>query len=317
MGKSQRLRFTIPVVLPIFLSTVLSGCVTTDRKRSSAEIRDVPYAARGMTDPSLRKRVMVLPFLDANAARDPEAARVAREIFIKQLVKTDNFVLVNPADFPKGVAQFVKNGEYDLAEMSKAGDALGVTAFIEGKIVDVKTKRLGEEVGLVRKIRLRVDATVRVRMVATKNGQVLLNEMNSATIEDSTTQVAKRAYSDRTLEQDPEMVEAALAKGFVSFIPRFNQVLEKLSWEGRVALIKGERIYLNAGRLSGLQVGDILKVMEEGEDVFDPETGALIGRVPGRLKGTIEVVSYFGKDGSIGIVHSGAGFKENDVVELY
>ncbi len=299
----------------IALSIIVTSCVSSDRKRG--EVRDVPHQARGATDPSLRKRIMVLPFLDANPARDKEPTRGAREVLIRNLLKTENFVLVNPSDFPKDVNQFVKNGAYDFTEMSKIGDDLGLSAFIEGKVIDVKTRRLGDEVGLVRKLRLRVDATVQVRMVSTKNSQILLNEMHSSFVEDVTTRVAQRAYSDRLLEQDPELIEVAIAKGFLTFIPRFSQILEKLSWEGRVALIKGERIYLNAGRMSGLQVGDILKVMEDGEDVYDPETGALIGRVPGRLKGTIEVVSYFGKDGSIGVVHSGSGFKENDVVELY
>lgn len=298
-------------------SLALISCISTDHKKPSAEVRDVPYQARGSTDPSLRKRVMVLPFLDTDASRDKMPTREAREKLVHAMLRTDDFVLVNPGDFPKDVNQFVKNGEYDFASMAKLGEDIGLSAFVEGKVIDVKTTRVGDEVGLVRKIRVRVDATVQIRMVATKNGQVLINEMRNATIEDSTTRVAQRAYGDRYLEQDPALIEAALTKGFLSFVPQFSQTLEKLSWEGRVALIKGERIYLNAGRLSGLQIGDILKVMEEGEDVYDPETGALIGRVPGRLKGTIEVVSYFGKDGSIGIIHSGAGFKENDIVELY
>ncbi len=93
--------------------------------------------------------------------------------------------------------------------------------------------------------------------------------------------------------------------------------MEKLSWEGRVAAVAGERIFVNAGRLSGLQVGDILKITDEGDDVYDPETGRFIGTAPGRLKGTVEVVSYFGKDGAIAVVHSGSGFQENDRVELY
>jgi hypothetical protein len=71
------------------------------------------------------------------------------------------------------------------------------------------------------------------------------------------------------------------------------------------------------GKVSGLQVGDILKVSEDGEDVYDPQTGNYIGGVPGRLKGTLEVISYFGQDGSIAVIHSGSGFKENDKIELY
>ena len=64
-------------------------------------------------------------------------------------------------------------------------------------------------------------------------------------------------------------------------------------------------------------MGDILKITEEGDEIFDPDTGIFIGRAPGRMKGTVEVVSYFGRDGSICLIHSGSGFKENDRVELY
>ena len=46
-------------------------------------------------------------------------------------------------------------------------------------------------------------------------------------------------------------------------------------------------------------------------------SGGFIGKAPGRMKGTIEIVSYFGKDGAIGIIHSGSGFNENDLVEIY
>jgi len=82
-------------------------------------------------------------------------------------------------------------------------------------------------------------------------------------------------------------------------------------------MINGDRIFLNVGRISGVQVGDLLRVTEEGEEVFDPQTGVFIGKSPGRLKGTLEVTSYFGQDGSIAVLHSGANFKENDRVEQY
>lgn len=281
-----------------------------------AEIRDVPYQAREKGDQSPRKRVMVLPFLDGSG-RSEKAAMVARESFGRALRKTDEFVIVSNTDFPKDIATYLKNGEYDLETMAKIGAGMGLAGIIEGKIVEVKAKRVGDEVGLVRQVRARIDATVQIRMVNTKNAHIALSETRSAQIEDSTTRVAERSFSDRFLEEDPKLIDAVVTKAFQSTIPRIAQSVEKLSWEGRVALVKGDRIYLNAGRLSGLQIGDILKVTEEGEDVYDPDSGALIGKVPGRLKGTIEVVTYFGKDGSIGIIHSGSGFRENDRVELY
>ena len=95
------------------------------------------------------------------------------------------------------------------------------------------------------------------------------------------------------------------------------RAIEKISWEGRIATIQGERIFINAGRLTGIQLGDILRVTEEGREIYDPASGELIGKVPGRMKGTVEIISYFGKDGAIGLIHSGSGFTENDRVDLY
>ena len=103
----------------------------------------------------------------------------------------------------------------------------------------------------------------------------------------------------------------------MEFTPQIISSLGKISWEGRIAAISGDRIYLNVGRISGLEVGDLLKVSDEGDDIYDPESGGHIGKVPGRMKGTLEVISYFGNDGAIAVIHSGSGFKENDKIELY
>lgn len=317
------------IVIPVLL---LSGCQIVSKRSSGGsgrvgvassgpEIRDVPFEARESRDLSPRQRIMVLPFIDAPSgqagARSQKVAQVARETFVRGLKKTDEFVIVSTGDFPKDVATYLKNGEYELEAMGKIGGSMGLAAIVEGRILDIKARRVGDAVGLVREVRARIEATVQVRMVNTKNGHIVMNETRAAEVEESTMRVAERSYSDRFLEEDPKLIEAVIVQAFKTMIPKIAQSVQKLSWEGRVAMVKGDRVYLNAGRLSGLQVGDILKITEDGEDVYDPETGSLIGKVPGRLKGTVEVVSYFGKDGSIGIVHSGSGFRENDLVELY
>ena len=101
------------------------------------------------------------------------------------------------------------------------------------------------------------------------------------------------------------------------FVPKLNQLGSKLDWTGRVARILGSKIYVNAGRRSGLNVGDILKIMTEGQEIYDPESGALLGVSKGEVKGTLEVIDYFGPDGSVAILHSGGSVTEGDFVQLY
>jgi TolB-like protein len=313
------------IFFAVTVALALSGCsllsanrqVGIDNQKLGPEIRDVPLEARESKDAPLRKRVMVLPFINGGLSRSEDAGRVAREAFLRQLRRTDEFVVVANSDFPKEISAFLKAGEYDLEAMGKIAAAMGISAIIEGRILEVRARRVGDEVGLVRKIRARMNARVQIRMVNTRNGSIILNETREAEAEEATTRVAERAASDRDLADDPILIESVVTRAFQSTLQRIVNAVEKLSWEGRVALVKGERVYLNAGRLSGLQIGDILRISEEGEDVHDPETGSYIGRDPGRLKGTVEVVSYFGKDGAISVLHSGSGFRENDLVELY
>lgn len=286
------------------------------QKAAAPEVRDVPFAARESKEAPLRKRIMVLPFI-GGPTQSENAGLVAREAFLRLLRRTDEFVVVANSDFPKDVSAFLKGPEYDLEAMAKIASGMGISAIVEGRIIDVRARRVGDEVGLVRKVRARMNARVQVRMVNTRNGSIILSENREAETEEATTRVAERMENDRDLADDPILIQSVINRAFVATIPRITNAVEKLSWEGRVAMVKGERVYLNAGRLSGIQVGDILRISEEGEDVHDPETGSYIGRVPGRLKGTVEVISYFGKDGAIAILHSGSGFRENDLVELY
>lgn len=284
---------------------------------SQGEVRDVPLAARG-EDQSPRHRVLVLPFLDERVDRSKSMGEVARQTVVRELLRTRQFVVVSPEEFPHDPKKFLtEDNDYDLLKISKLASAIGVQAVIEGKVMSLKAKRMGDSVGLIRETKAQVSTEVRLRIYAGKNGKEILNEMRTAETEASTTHVAERGDISRSLSDDPELAKVAIRKAFVGGIPAIIRAVEKLSWEGRVAALSGERVFINAGRISGLQVGDILKVTDEGDDVYDPDTGRFIGTAPGRLKGTIEVVSYFGKDGAIAVIHSGSGFQENDRVELY
>ena len=304
----------------LWLLTTL-GCSALSGLRSEKaggpEIQDVAYSARGEEE-APRHRVLVLPFLDERADISKNVSEVARQTVVRELLKTRQFVVVSPEDFPQDPKKFMtEENEYDLAQVAKLASGMGVAAVIEGKVVSIKAKRIGDSVGLIRSVKAQVSTQVRLRIYAGKNGKEILNEVRAADTEAVTTRVGESGEVANNLAEDPELIKTAVRKAFLSSIPSVIRSVEKLSWEGRVAAVTGERVFVNAGRLSGLQVGDVLKVTDEGDDVYDPETGRFIGTAPGRLKGTIEVVSYFGKDGAIAVVHSGSGFQENDRVELY
>lgn len=301
----------------LLISIFLASCSTLRQapQRVQANNKSQPLPPPNLDIP--KKRILVLPFIDMKPSRSGDVAVSARRSVVNSLVRTGQFLVIRNQDFPKDVSSFLQNQSYNLEAMSKTAMGLGVAAVLEGTILEIKARRLSDQVGMFRKVKAEIEAKVRIRVFASKTGREILNDVRTAKVRSETTQVGQYQYSDRFLEEDPQLVQEVTQKAFHGTTFQISRAIEKINWEGRIALVKGDRIYVNAGRLSGIQVGDILKVMEDGEEVFDPETGALIGRVPGRMKGTLEVVSYFGKDGAIGIVHSGSGFKEKDRVELY
>jgi hypothetical protein len=92
--------------------------------------------------------------------------------------------------------------------------------------------------------------------------------------------------------------------------------LLSLDWHARIASVETDRVFLNAGRLSGLQKGDVLEVYSPGIQVIDKTTNLPLGRTKGDYKGDIEVVEVFGVDASWAKIAKPASFAPTDLVYL-
>lgn len=294
------------------LFLTLSACVTVhdtgDHKSPSERLGQ-------LHSDGPRKRILVLPFINESIEKDAVVAKVGREALLAGLRQTDNFVIVDTQDIPKDLSTFQKDGKYDFEAISKIATQLGISALVEGKVRQLRGHQSGDSTGLIRAEKSVVDATVSLRAYSPAQHKEIMAESRSASSESQTHRMA--GGEEPTSALNPELVHDAIYSAFQGMILPLVKAMDKLSWNGRIALINGERIFLNAGKLTGINIGDILRVSEDGEDIFDPTTGSLIGQAPGRMKGTLEVISFFGKDGSVTIIHSGSGFKENDHVELY
>lgn len=82
---------------------------------------------------------------------------------------------------------------------------------------------------------------------------------------------------------------------------------------GRVFSVKSDRIYINAGKSSQLNIGDTFRLVPGGETVETP-SGIPVGWVPGTVKGTIRVESFVGEDVADCILISGEMPAGGDVV---
>lgn len=269
----------------------------------------------------LKKRIVVLPLLDRKGIHDLTVLRNARTALVDTLNTTENMIALDPSVLKLSLDKYVKDNMYDLKAIAKDSQTVGVSALLEGRIVDMRFKGENETV-LSNTIStatkpVAFDVVVQARMVNIRSGQELFNMVKTISVDDEESRIPESTTADSFFVRNTELTELLVKEAFMDYTDQLEDALKTITWEGRIAAFQGDRIFLNVGRISGVQVGDILKVVDDGNEIYDPELGYHVGKVQGRVKGTLEIVDFFGQDGAVGVIHSGAGFKENDRIEIY
>ncbi len=88
-----------------------------------------------------------------------------------------------------------------------------------------------------------------------------------------------------------------------------------IDWSARVIKVENKRVLINAGRLTGLQAGQNLRVYAKGSEIKDPGSQLSLGQAQGALKGTVKIVDFFGLDGAICEPLAVGKFKQGDMVK--
>ena len=287
------------------------------------QIKDVDYR-KNPDQVHPKKRIVVLPFLDKEPSkRTPDVLVNARVAFVNALNEKEKYIMLEPNQIGLDAKNYViaSEGLYDLQKL--AGDLMNnekntsVSSVLEGQIIEVRLKQASDQVGIIREMKSNYEVVVRLRLVSVHNGQEMFHTVKTVSLQEDSTRIIERAREDEIFAKNPELVEILIKDAFLDFSNQIDDALNSVRWEGRIAAIRAEKFYLNVGQVSGVKIGDIMKVVENPSEVYDSQMGYDLGKVSGKVKGTLEVISYFGQDGAVGVIHSGAGFKESDRVEFY
>ena len=117
---------------------------------------------------------------------------------------------------------------------------------------------------------------------------------------------------DGTITKDPveDRSYRTIAQLPVSFTEKIRDYLALIPWYGRITVVEGNRAYVAAGRESGLRVGQLLKIYQNGRFIKG------MGFAPGEQVGTMVLQGFVGPNGSFGMIREGQGIRENDIVSV-
>ncbi len=294
-----------------FLVSCATGVINRDGQGKRPRIDERKYFS------GVKKKVALLPFFNESPFESEDLEINATEELRNELSRTGEFIVDSSSSKLFGASKEIYvGGGMKLVQLTRQAKIAGINFVIFGRVIDARVREKTDEIGIVRQTKSYTESKVEVRVFDVNAGKEIYTETLGGFADDSTFRFFASDREDY-LSYRRDLLRYAVRVAVRKSVPKVLELASKLDWVGRVAKIIGNKIYLNAGRESGINIGDILKIITEGTEIYDPETGALIGMSKGDMKGTIEVVDYFGSDGSIAILHSGGQVLEGDFVQLY
>lgn len=173
---------------------------------------------------------------------------------------------------------------------AEAARLVGVDTLLMGSVTQLGRRNEGKQGFLNSQRRQAVNATVEIRLVDVRTGQVFFTASGAGEATTETGEVAgfgTRAGYDSTLND--QAIAAAIADTMTNVI---NQ-LQQRAWFTDILRVSGETVFISGGSSQGLRVGDRFSVETPGEVVTSSQSGLPI-TLPGSKVAEIELTGFFG-----------------------
>lgn len=302
-------------LFPIFIFLFLSSCAPVSRRMPISSSGTKPVSVTDFSP--MKKKVALLAFYNETPVGGADLAITATEEFRRELGKSREFIFDPDAETTFGNSKDIySGGGVKLTQLARKAKISGVNIVVFGRVKEARVRQKSDEVGFVRKVKSLAETSLEIKVYDVLANKELFSEVMDGNITDDNLKFYKQE-GDENLVYRQDLLRYSIKVAARKLVPRVAKIGSRLDWMGRVAKIIGTRIYINAGRVSGIQLGDILKVITEGQEIYDPESGAMIGMSQGEVKGTLQVVDYVGQDGAVCTLHSGGSVTEGDFIQLY
>ncbi len=250
--------------------------------------------------PKMKRRVLVLPLSDQTNYQNEHLDDLATQRVVRRLESSGAIICIDPHTID------IAGDLSSPKAMEALNELYGVQALIKGSLSDVyiSTSRVegkGEKEVSTAMSKISLD------IYNTETGKILrqLSGRNPVFLTREQGDMASETVKVKAIDLALELISEDLLKAVLS-----------MDWHGRIAGVDHDKIFLNAGRLSGLQKGDVLEVYAPGEEIVDKGTNQPLGMTKGSYKGELEVSEVFGIDASWATATRAADFSPTDLVYL-
>ncbi len=316
-------RLLIVGMVAISGTLVMNGCSPTmsGAVKDDTTLTDTSKQLKTSSDVSDYKgpklRVGVVNFQNKTPSRVLGIGEAAADILGTILQKTDRFIVIPQQDMESILDQqrLGATGAINPDTAAKMGQILGLNAIVTGAITAYSETEEGYDYLVSKGKKQIARVTVDYRIVDTTTGVQIMADSGAGIYEKKVGSVlgmgTKAAY-------DTDLRDGALRDALAKAMVNMMKQLESQPWKGKIAKVSGSRVYINAGKRTGLKNGDKLDVYRVGEDIIDPDTHQKLGTTEDKVGQVLVQQNDLGDkaDMSVAVTTSGMGFKQGDVVKF-
>jgi len=309
----------IAVVVALFAA----GCTPTMKGavKDDTTLTDTSKQLQTSSDVSDYKgpklRVGVVNFQNKTPSKVLGIGESAADILGTILQKTGRFIVIPQQDMESvlGQQRMGATGAVNPATAARMGEILGLNAIVTGAVTAYSEAEEGSDYLVYKTKKQIARVTVDYRIVDTTTGIQLMADSGAGIYEKSTGGAlglgAKASY-------DTDLRDGALRDALTKAMVNMMKQLESQPWKGKIAKVAGNKLYINAGKKTGLKVGDRLDVYRVEEAIIDPDTHQKLGTTEDKVGQAIVQVNDLGDkaDMSVAVTTSGMGFKSGDTVKF-
>lgn len=246
---------------------------------------------------NLKKKVVIAYFDDRTTPSEELFGDWVAEKMIKEINRRSQQILF--VDY-QTVKEFLEKRGVKLSALETPNvlrllnEAFGIRAWVAGELTGpyVFTTNAAKDQDQTASAIIKIE----MRIIDAFSGQTIKTLSANNPI---TGTKEKGAFSEEKAEM--KAIDLTLAELGRSLSKEINS----LDWFCRVAKVDDEEVYVNAGKLTGLKVGEVM-------EVFRPESP----EERGEAKGKIRISAWFGIDASIGKLIQGKKPDVNDILKI-
>ncbi|MCS6837325.1 MAG: hypothetical protein NZ480_00625, partial [Bdellovibrionaceae bacterium] len=235
--------------------TLVVGCMTLSHDESSSRIPDKLTKTKDHYDSpiKIRHRAYLAQTVDSSGMLSSDILARIHDLWKFQLEKQQSLILHSHQNSDQD-----RRSDSNLEQIISELNRQGVRFFLKPEIMDVKIHKRLKPRGIIRNQTTETMIQMKLAVFNTRTKNKELEKIRTMTFEDSEVRISGDQLNyklDEFLEKYQEKILEHINELILDFQDDLAQILKRTEWEGRIALIQGDRVYLNVGEISGVRIG--------------------------------------------------------------